>query len=156
VALNFQTDDNWMQLNEALFADNGGCGYVLKPSILRDPSLKFDPYDLNSMRNKKVLELKIISAQNLPRPQEVMKEISDPFVTVHVYGVPADYAEQKTNSVKDNGLNPIWNENIKFVINCPELAFVKFVVKDQDIGKDQTLGYFVIRFENIRQGKGVF
>ena len=35
-ALNFQTLDVSYQLNQALFADNGGCGYVLKPKPL-DP-----------------------------------------------------------------------------------------------------------------------
>lgn len=35
VALNFQTHDTAMQLNQALFKLNGGCGYVLKPSRLR-------------------------------------------------------------------------------------------------------------------------
>jgi hypothetical protein len=31
VALNFQTIDQGMQYNLGKFADNGGCGYVLKP-----------------------------------------------------------------------------------------------------------------------------
>lgn len=68
-----------MELNEALFADNGGCGYVLKPKILRDPSLKFDPLDINTMTNKMKLRIKIISAQKLPRNDELIKDISDPY-----------------------------------------------------------------------------
>ena len=34
VALNHQTKDRAMQLNEALFEMNAGCGYVLKPPCL--------------------------------------------------------------------------------------------------------------------------
>ena len=71
-----------MQLNKALFADNGGCGYVLKPEILTNPSLHFNPNDLNSMTNKKVIEIRIISAQRLPRNREaggMVKDISDPY-----------------------------------------------------------------------------
>lgn len=80
VALNFQTRDLAMELNKALFADNGGCGFVLKPEILRNPDLKFNPNDLNTMRNKQVLEIKVISAQRLPQTSELIgTDISDPY-----------------------------------------------------------------------------
>src|ERR1700690_3510648 len=35
VALNYQTHEQPMMLNEAMFELNGGCGYVLKPEYLR-------------------------------------------------------------------------------------------------------------------------
>jgi len=35
IALNFQADDRPLMLNRAMFKQNGGCGYVLKPKILR-------------------------------------------------------------------------------------------------------------------------
>ena len=34
VALNYQTPDRPMQLNQGWFMDNGGCGYVLKSEKL--------------------------------------------------------------------------------------------------------------------------
>lgn len=44
VALNFQAvSDKAMWMNAARFMDNGGCGYVLKPSYLRDQKSSFDP-----------------------------------------------------------------------------------------------------------------
>lgn len=60
--------------------------------------------------------------------------------------------EKKTRIIKNNGLNPIWNEDFKFIVCCPELAFVKFSVKDDDFGKNSLVGYYTIRFENIRNG----
>lgn len=30
-------------MNDGLFSQNGGCGYVLKPSFMRDPEKRFDP-----------------------------------------------------------------------------------------------------------------
>jgi phosphatidylinositol phospholipase C gamma-1 len=42
VALNYQTPDRAMQLNQAKFRANGGCGYILRPDFMfRDA---FDPY----------------------------------------------------------------------------------------------------------------
>lgn len=49
-------------------------------------------------------------------------------------------------------MNPIWNEDLEFNINCPELAFVRFIVKDEDLGNDDFVGSNAFRFENIRQG----
>lgn len=143
-----------MSLNEALFADNGGCGYVLKPDILREPSLGFNPLDTDTMKNKKILEIKLISAQQLPSFQKssIIKDIIDPYVEISIHGVPADNKRLVSRVVKDNGYNPIWNEDFKFNINCPELAFVRFLVKDEDIGIDDYIGEFTIRFENMRQG----
>ena len=33
-ALNFQTGEKEMQINQAWFKQNGGCGYVLKPDFM--------------------------------------------------------------------------------------------------------------------------
>lgn len=151
-ALNFQTRDLPMQLNDALFSDNGGCGFVLKPNILTDPTLGFNPLDTKTMKNKKILEIKVISGQSLPMAEELVKDITDPYVKVSVHGVPSDCCEAKTKSIKDNGLNPLWNQDFRFTINCPELALIKFSVRDEDFGKNPEIGYFTIRFESIKPG----
>ena len=41
MALNYQTYDYQNAYNRARFSDNGGCGYVLKPEFLRDPSIAY-------------------------------------------------------------------------------------------------------------------
>lgn len=43
VALNFQTAGEGMDLNDGLFSQNGRCGYVLKPSFMREVEKTFDP-----------------------------------------------------------------------------------------------------------------
>nr|CAJ2477883.1 unnamed protein product [Leishmania braziliensis] len=40
VALSYQTWDDDMHMNDDMFSLNKGCGYVLKPKYLRDPSSK--------------------------------------------------------------------------------------------------------------------
>lgn len=47
VALNFQTGDKPMQLNQAKFRDNGKCGYLLKPEFMNHDD--FDPFDKNTL-----------------------------------------------------------------------------------------------------------
>ncbi|CAB1324000.1 unnamed protein product [Coregonus sp. 'balchen'] len=48
VALNFQTPDKPMQLNQALFMLGGGSGFVPQPDIMRDDT--FDPFDKDTLR----------------------------------------------------------------------------------------------------------
>jgi len=36
VALNYQTCGLMMDLSDGRFMQNGGCGYVLKPAVMRD------------------------------------------------------------------------------------------------------------------------
>lgn len=154
VALNFQKKDLSMSLNEALFMDNGGCGFVLKPDILRHLNLGFNPLDKDTMKSKKSLEIKVISAQQLPsfEKSSIIKDIIDPYVEISIHGIPADEKKLSSRVVNDNGYNPIWNQDFTFCVNCPELAFVRFVVKDEDIGIDDYIGEYTIRFDNMRQG----
>ena len=36
MALNYQTSGLMMNLNDGKFLENGGCGYVLKPAVMRE------------------------------------------------------------------------------------------------------------------------
>ncbi|OTF70887.1 hypothetical protein BLA29_004521, partial [Euroglyphus maynei] len=49
VALNYQTVDTAIQINSAMYEQNGGCGYVLKSRVMRDKSHmmygRFNPWD---------------------------------------------------------------------------------------------------------------
>ena len=47
VALNYQYPDTYMHLNQGFFRLNGGCGYILKPAVMRreDPSGGSTPFD---------------------------------------------------------------------------------------------------------------
>lgn len=44
VALNFQTPDLPMQLNQGKFEYNNTGGYLLKPDFMRRPDRNFDPF----------------------------------------------------------------------------------------------------------------
>ena len=152
VALNFQTDDLAMSLNEALFSDNGRSGYILKPEILRNLSLDYNPTDYtfaHQNRPYQKLELKIISGQQIPSPSDYE---ANPIVKVNIYGVAVDRCEWKTNVYPNNGLfNPKWDdETTQFKIHFPELAFIKFTVEDNV--KGETFGEYTDRLVNMRKG----
>ena len=52
---------------------------------------------------EKILVLRVISAQNLPKVENDQKDIIDPYVSVKVRGHPADERKFKTQVVENNG-----------------------------------------------------
>ena len=62
VALNFQTAGAEMDLYDGLFSQNGRCGYVLKPSFMRDTETNFSPENPQGIgdRNPLTLIIKVL------------------------------------------------------------------------------------------------
>lgn len=146
-ALNYQTPDRAMQLNQAKFRQNRSSGYVLRPEFMfgsenSDSIIDFDPYDPVSLNCPSLyLSITIISGRHLGRSSS--KGYVSPFVEVEIAGIEADQSKRKTQTIRDNGLNPVWNETFKFLIHCSDLAFLRITVLDENIrsGEARFLGH---------------
>ncbi|XP_072418017.1 1-phosphatidylinositol 4,5-bisphosphate phosphodiesterase delta-3-like [Chiloscyllium punctatum] len=156
VALNFQKPGMEMDLNKGKFRQNGRSGYILKPSFMRDTSIRFDPsWPLSRAGlDRKQLIINIITAQQLPKVNKDKKNsIVDPLVRVEVHGVPEDNSTQKTRHIENNGFNPVWNEVLQFTIIVPELALIRFVVEDYDTASSNDfIGQFTLPFTSMKEG----
>lgn len=181
VALNWQTKDAAMQRNRALFAANGGSGYVLKPAYLR-----FFEENLLPQPPTKTWRLKIrlISAQHLPRPSEdsAAGPPTSPYVAIDIAGhqvrllSPSERrmtpilgastddddgeaaalaaATYYSHVVPNNGFDPSWDEVCSFVFQRPETAFLRFRVYHAEArGLDTLLGCYTIHLPNMLQGR---
>uniref|UniRef100_A0A8C6LR84 Phosphoinositide phospholipase C n=1 Tax=Nothobranchius furzeri TaxID=105023 RepID=A0A8C6LR84_NOTFU len=159
VALNFQTAGEGMDLNDGLFSQNGQCGYVLKPSFMRDNEKRFDP-DMPQKRDDYqpvVLTIQVISGQQLPKVNIKKDSIVDPLVRVEIHGVPMDQAKQETRYIENNGFNPVWYDTLHFTIHAPELAIVRFVVEDYDkTSKNDFVGQYTLPLSCMQQGMVFF
>uniref|UniRef100_A0A674D3B1 1-phosphatidylinositol 4,5-bisphosphate phosphodiesterase gamma n=1 Tax=Salmo trutta TaxID=8032 RepID=A0A674D3B1_SALTR len=135
VALNFQTADKPMQMNQALFMLNGRSGYVLQPPIMRDDN--FDPFDRHTLRGLEsvTLQIEVLGARHLPKHG---RGIVCPLIELEVCGAEYDSAKQKTDSEADNGLNPTWpRKPFQFTVCNSAFAFLRFVVYEIDMFSDQ-------------------
>jgi phosphatidylinositol phospholipase C delta len=176
-ALNWQTFDTGMQLNQAMF-DGGTAqsGYVLKPLEGRQiqvmPNLSPDEYAGKRPRKKVAFEIEVISAQQLMRPWNFgEKRTLDPYVEVEVLMADdkrnkadaAAYAaaqqmqlKQRTKIVRDNGFNPEFNQTCVFDVTTkyPDLIFVRFSVKLADKGYNDKAPFatFTAKLSNLKQG----
>lgn len=153
VALNYQSAQRPVFLNESKFRQNGGCGYVLKPKFLCG-DVDYDPDAVMDYSTSTHLKLTIISGQHIPKANQDMEgEVVDPYVVVKIVGHPADAQKHKTDIIRDNGFNPKWNQEMNFSLKVPELAMVHFTVKDcSTTGKDAMLGMFALPFTSMEQG----
>uniref|UniRef100_A0A8C7PZH1 Phosphoinositide phospholipase C n=1 Tax=Oncorhynchus mykiss TaxID=8022 RepID=A0A8C7PZH1_ONCMY len=156
VAMNYQTPGLMMDLNIAWFRQNGNCGYVLRPTIMRQEVSYFSANTRESVPgvSPQLLHVKVISGQNLPRPcgSGAKGDVVDPYVYVEIHGIPADCAERRTRTVVENGDNPIFDESFEFQINLPELAMVRFVVLDDEFIGDEFIGQYTIPLECLQPG----
>uniref|UniRef100_A0A673BHN0 Phosphoinositide phospholipase C n=1 Tax=Sphaeramia orbicularis TaxID=375764 RepID=A0A673BHN0_9TELE len=134
VALNFQTADKCMQLNSALFSQNGRTGYVLQPELIWHHT-----------------QSSVIAARHLPKPG---RSITSPFVEIELCG----HTENKFKTIvyRDNGLNPVWKvpaEPVVFAVSEPELTFLRFVVNEEDMFSDPNfLAQATFPVKGIRTG----
>ncbi|KAF4530270.1 hypothetical protein B566_EDAN007311 [Ephemera danica] len=156
VALNFQTPGQMMDLYDGRFRQNGGCGYVLKPSVMREQISFFsaNARDLIPGVSPQILHLKIISGQHLPRPRgsTAKGEVIDPYIVVQLFGIPADCTERKTKTVSNEGNCPIFEESFEFQVVLPELVLVRFVVLDDEYIGDDFIGQYTIPFDCLQTG----
>ncbi|XP_068962150.1 1-phosphatidylinositol 4,5-bisphosphate phosphodiesterase zeta-1 [Petaurus breviceps papuanus] len=147
VALNFQTPGLPMDLQNGKFLDNGGCGYLLKPEILRNPKLNFSPNEFKEY-NPTTLLIRLISGFQLPPSYR-----NDPLVLIEIYGIPDDQTKQQTRVVRKNAFTPRWNETFTFTIHAPEMALVRFVAETQaTIGSNEFLGQYTLPLLCMNKG----
>jgi phosphatidylinositol phospholipase C delta len=148
VAMNLQTIGEEMDINNGLFAINGQCGYVLKPKVLRDG---LDPRQCTDVKIN--LHVAVICGQYLPKANPQGNDIVDPYVTLELYGIPADLSKSRTRAIKNNGFNPVWNENFTFPLRCPDVAILRFCVKDFDsTSSNDFVGEYTLPVPSIRPG----
>ena len=94
MALNWQTYDLPMQMNEAMFATGSDqLGYVLKPRELRESLTIQDEisepsiHGLGRIQKKRIrFSVEVISAQQLPRPRGIAPDATlDPYIEIEMF-----------------------------------------------------------------------
>ena len=151
VALNFQTTDSQLRLNDGRFRENGSCGYICKPSLLMvDTNITIFPV---------TLEMRVLSGSCFPKPKGEKKgEVIDSYVkvTLHDFNIESGkevVTAEKTSTVNNNGFFPIWNEeNFKFRVLNPDVAILQLTVWDRDVTSDDFIASSSIPISCLRKG----
>ncbi|XP_025026521.1 1-phosphatidylinositol 4,5-bisphosphate phosphodiesterase delta-4, partial [Python bivittatus] len=130
VALNFQTAGRDMDLYDGLFSQNGRCGYVLKPSFMRDRETAFSPENPQSRGEGNPLSLVVKNFIHCGIQTGVM--------------VLKKYKDRQ-------GFNPQWGESFRFHVWVPELALLRFVVEDYDkASRNDFVGQYTLPLTSVK------
>ncbi|KAI1760510.1 PLC-like phosphodiesterase [Hypoxylon sp. FL1150] len=136
-AMNWQTFNASMQINEALFS--GTDGYVLKPAALRAGG----SMNLNTGRRKR-LSLHVAGASGVPVPEGHEEEDVKPYVTctlIHPDELSGNHPKRKTKPYKQHKLgflhrgenppptDPVWDEILEWEYEDNELTFLRILIK---------------------------
>jgi len=156
VAMNQQVCDAFVLVNDGRFRANASCGYVLKPASMIQAK--------GHLRNKQIVsppskwQFKILSGYNLPKPRKkALAGFINPRVRITLYdGGTTDQVVYLSQTVKKNGLNPVWGESygITFVdIQNPESAIVMFSIWDFTAeGAEDFIAAAAVPISCMRQG----
>lgn len=151
VALNYQTDDPPLHINTAMFEENGGCGFVCKPEVLWNPLhlmyRRFSPLEkeFDGLHSSQIV-VNIVSGQYVCQTNL----LASTYVEVEMIGIPVDCSKKKTKTIKNNALNPIWNDTFYFKVMFYDLAFLKLCVYDSE--NNQIVCQRVIPLKCLRPG----
>ena len=151
VSLNFQTHDAALRLNDGRFRENGGCGYVLKPTELLSIQEKTKEDPPKPMQ----MSIRILSGSCLPKLREEKKS-SVHFVRVSVFDVKNEKeisTSFQTSTVPNNGFFPIWNEEkFSFTIENSHVAMLQLSIFDKDGLTDELVASASIPISCLRLG----
>ncbi|UZJ53123.1 hypothetical protein CBS101457_002443 [Exobasidium rhododendri] len=158
-ALNWQTFDASMQLNEALFASTDG--WVLKPPCLRKEKGA-------KPKGKVELKLEVAGATDLAIPEGRTKDLK-PYVTCTLYhpdqkGKPEKsktdhyrvHAHKKLfGKEQPPATSPVWDppEELKWTYNENDFAFLRILIKSDDaFAKNPAFLTSAVRLTSIPEG----
>ncbi|OQE14467.1 hypothetical protein PENSTE_c035G07460 [Penicillium steckii] len=155
-ALNWQTYDIGMQMNQAMFAaGTDRTGYVLKPDCLRLPAPGNGNEKRKTERRLVKFSVDVISAQQLPRPRSIGPDDNiNPYVEIEIFsaddrGQSLAFGEggmdasarsgmsgigyphrRRTKIEQSNGYSPVFNDRFKLSLETkyPDLVFVRWTV----------------------------
>ncbi|KAL2854884.1 PLC-like phosphodiesterase [Aspergillus pseudoustus] len=165
VALNWQNADKGMMLNQGMFA--GEQGWVLKPRGYRST----EPESAPIIRKKVDLSIEILAAQDIALPPgDTNVKSFKPYVACYLHvetpeeaanGAGDDSTDSEKTSYKrqtksSEGINPDFgSQKLQFptlsgVVD--ELTFVRFKIKDDEIGRDSLSSWACIRLTRLQQG----
>ncbi|ETS73248.1 hypothetical protein PFICI_14853 [Pestalotiopsis fici W106-1] len=182
VALNWQKWDEGMMINEGMFAGTGGYvlkpeGYRgkkplatsdEKPAPITSGEIITAPSQSQISGKTCDLHITVLAAQNLPLPEDDHNPAKlRPYLKVELHTEPhhtlqlhqsgkAKEGEYKAKTKTMKGIDPDYKGEVlefKQVPGVtPELAFVRFLFKDDEIGRDDLAAWACIRLDRLRSG----
>ncbi|KZT64238.1 PLC-like phosphodiesterase [Daedalea quercina L-15889] len=186
VAINWQTFDLGYMINRAMFQRNGRAGYVLKPLALRlEGDKQLLRRHNNHCLEVIIISAQQLPRPKDSSGRDVTdRSTVDPFVEVSLHipdwpevppsrrasldaapvsakdqpspTKPARTVVQRTGVVKNNGFNPVWEQQLSIpfdvVGEMHDLVFVRFAVKQEGLVDEEPLAVYCASLGSLNMG----
>ncbi|KAJ6504821.1 1-phosphatidylinositol-4,5-bisphosphate phosphodiesterase 1 [Mycena vitilis] len=185
VALNIQTMDLGYRINQAMFMRRGPQGYVLKPLALRDSRFEELRKHTKHFFDVTIISAQQLPRPKDSSGKEIVeKSVIDPYIEVELHipawsnspflpddksykHVPPSDADSGsgtsartisfcTGPVKNNGFNPMWQEELCLPFDCignmTDLIFVEFIVKQDKKSDAEPLASYMAPLSSLQHG----
>ena len=162
VALNWQTMDAGMMLNEAMFANTEG--WILKPEGYRRHSISSQPSQVDTFPGASRFSVEFFAGQDIPTPKGVEGAKFHPYIKCELH-VESDLStdgrakegEYKQSTKSSSGCDPDFKREVLRFDNMPALtpalSFVRFkVMQDERFGRDEMVAWACIRLDRLGSG----
>lgn len=177
-------------INHTMFQRNGRSGYVLKPTPLRVPHKDMLSQRTNHHLDINIISAQQLPRPKDSSGREIIdKSIIDPVVEVSLHvpdwthstapstntssealrtsstdstlATAAHTLSYRTQVVKNNGFNPVWEEKLRIPFSCvgdmKDLIFVRFLIRQQgDKDDDEPLALFCASLGTLQQGQYIY
>lgn len=162
VALNWQTMDAGMMLNEAMFANTEG--WVLKPEGYRTHSIPSQASQVEISLGTSRLSVEFFAGQDIPTPKGVEDAKFHPYIKCELH-VESDFStdgrakdgEYKQSTKQSSGCDPDFKREVLRFDNIPALtpalSFVRFkVMQGERFARDEMVAWACIRLDRLGSG----
>ncbi|KAI9769656.1 MAG: hypothetical protein M1840_003893 [Geoglossum simile] len=176
VALNWQKWDKGMMLNEGMFAGEGG--WVLKPEGYRSTNGKMGPAGIPGTPNTEPITYKTLSlritafaGQDIPLPEgDGDPKRFHPYLKCELHVEKAEEKgwessenggkgkgnKHKSRTQSRKGANPDFHGDVLEFASVERvvegLSFLRFKIRDDEIGKDDLAAWACIRLDRLQNG----
>ena len=165
VALNQQSEDRIVKMNESLFSSNGSCGYFLKHQLLNRDSMSESPdfyctksisisfHYLSILGPFSTNQSKANQWANQNRPGSDQSQMSSTYsIRIEFQGHPTD----NSSHVVDCNRSEVMREGVKNVkLAYPDLAFVTMAIIDGKVHSRRSLADYCVPVNSLAHGKQI-
>ncbi|EEB05315.2 phosphoinositide phospholipase C Plc1 [Schizosaccharomyces japonicus yFS275] len=159
VALNWQTPGKLgLHLNDALFASDPPCGFLLKPIYQRPNGSDYREKNSNlspPLPCKIKLTIHVITGQQLRRSREsIHLDTLSPYVEINVHSLEETPIKWSSKVVSKNGFRPLWDEYFYYESATvdDEYSIIRFLVHHKRPNGDVLVARFASPLYRLKEG----
>lgn len=135
------------QIDEKVVHICKNCG-----SKLQSRENRFDPYQIFEVEHRPclILEVKVLCGRNITKGWADYVDTPDPYIHMTIRTAPEG---RKQTTVKDNEVNPVWNESFTFLLDELEQNIMEIRLMEANYMYDEVVGILLFNLGELKRNQ---